>query len=390
MAQPNAVIFHIVDPARLWIEALSFETIAGAEEASAKTATGRNLPLVYRGAGFADRNQSIPVHFAIEGELGGLRVGQFVTVLAATDEKKQGIAVPRDSLVRSANGQDFVYEHVTAERFEAAPGARRAARRRAGAGRGGHRARQARRRPGRRTARPRALRRTPMFTLPRHPFAAQPPAGAGARAGAGGVRRIHGAAAAGRRLSRSQPADRHHHDRGGRLAPPEVEQLVTLPDRDPDERRAGRDARALGLRRRPVDRLCRVRLGHRHLPQPPADRRAAGAGARPACPPTSLPQMGPISSIMGQILLVAVTSDRATPMELREAADFIIRPRLLTIPGVAQVIPIGRRGPPVPRRAATRRRCARSASPTSSSRRRWRSSASIPAAASPTSIRANI
>ena len=58
-------------------------------------------------------------------------------------------------------------------------------------------------------------------------------------------------------------------------------------------------------------------------------------------PPTVTPQMGPISSIMGQIMLVAVTSDTADPMQVREAADFVIRPRLLTIPGVAQVIPIG-------------------------------------------------
>ncbi|QDI82409.1 efflux RND transporter permease subunit [Methylorubrum populi] len=53
------------------------------------------------------------------------------------------------------------------------------------------------------------------------------------------------------------------------------------------------------------------------------------------------PVMGPVSSIMGQILLVAVTSDTASPMQVREVADFTIRPRLLTIPGVAQVIPIG-------------------------------------------------
>jgi len=53
------------------------------------------------------------------------------------------------------------------------------------------------------------------------------------------------------------------------------------------------------------------------------------------------PQIGPISSIMGQIMLIAVTSSTASPMEVREIADFTIRPRLLAIPGVAQVIPIG-------------------------------------------------
>src|SRR5688572_16160713 len=54
------------------------------------------------------------------------------------------------------------------------------------------------------------------------------------------------------------------------------------------------------------------------------------------------PQMGPVTSIMGEIMLVAVTSDgRASPMEVREIADFIIRPQLLALSGVAQVIPIG-------------------------------------------------
>ncbi|MEW2867274.1 efflux RND transporter permease subunit, partial [Pseudomonas aeruginosa] len=53
------------------------------------------------------------------------------------------------------------------------------------------------------------------------------------------------------------------------------------------------------------------------------------------------PVMAPISSIMGQILLVAVTSATPSPMQVREVADFTLRPRLLTIPGVAQVIPIG-------------------------------------------------
>ena len=53
--------------------------------------------------------------------------------------------------------------------------------------------------------------------------------------------------------------------------------------------------------------------------------------------------MGPISSIMGEIMLVAIPIDtsKITAMATREYADFVLRPRLLAIPGVAQVIPIG-------------------------------------------------
>ena len=59
-------------------------------------------------------------------------------------------------------------------------------------------------------------------------------------------------------------------------------------------------------------------------------------------PPNTTPQMGPINSIMGQILLVALTApEGVSPMSVREIADFVVRPRLLTIPGVAQVIPMG-------------------------------------------------
>lgn len=53
------------------------------------------------------------------------------------------------------------------------------------------------------------------------------------------------------------------------------------------------------------------------------------------------PVMGPISSIMGQIMMVAVTSDTTSPADLRTLADFTIRRRLMSVKGVSQVIPIG-------------------------------------------------
>ena len=64
---------------------------------------------------------------------------------------------------------------------------------------------------------------------------------------------------------------------------------------------------------------------------------------REALPSGVVPQLGPISSIMGEILLIAIPADPAkvNPMAVREYADWVLRPRLLTLPGVAQVIPIG-------------------------------------------------
>lgn len=117
VAEPNAVIFRIVDPARLWVEASSYQAYPFEETAAGRIADGRSVALEYRGTGLAGENQAIPVHFAITGDAAGLRIGQLLTVLAQTSDQRTGIALPRTSVLRGPNGQPVVYEHTNAERF---------------------------------------------------------------------------------------------------------------------------------------------------------------------------------------------------------------------------------------------------------------------------------
>ena len=124
------------------------------------------------------------------------------------------------------------------------------------------------------------------------------------------------------------------------LAPEEVEQLVTFPIETAMNGMAGvsrvRSVSGVGLSIVYVEfdwsaEIYRAR-------QQVAERLQL---VRAQLPPNVTAQMGPISSVMGEIMLIAMSSETASPMTLREIADFTVRPQLLTVPGVSQVIPIG-------------------------------------------------
>jgi HME family heavy-metal exporter len=128
----------------------------------------------------------------------------------------------------------------------------------------------------------------------------------------------------------------------GGMAPEEVEQLVSFPLETTLNGLPGvsgvRSVSAAGLSIVYIafdwdTELYRAR-------QMVAERLTALQGS---LPPGVVPHMGPVSSIMGEVMMLAIPLDPAqgNAMLAREYADWILRPRLMAEPGVAQVIPIG-------------------------------------------------
>jgi len=124
VVEAQALLFQIVDPASLWVEALAFDNAAASaienlrKDAVATTADGRQIELAFAGRALTLRQQAVPLRFTIKGSHPGLSIGEPVTVHAPVDEPIAAIALPRSSVVRSANGQSVVWAHIGPERFE--------------------------------------------------------------------------------------------------------------------------------------------------------------------------------------------------------------------------------------------------------------------------------
>ena len=120
------LLFEIIDPTRLKIEASAFDaallssmaTTAGA--ASASPAAGVSIPLEFSGAGRTLREGAIPLQFrAVAGPQGvPLAVNQPVKVLVQTKELVKGFAFPAGAIVKNQSNLDMVWVHTGAEQFE--------------------------------------------------------------------------------------------------------------------------------------------------------------------------------------------------------------------------------------------------------------------------------
>lgn len=123
VVQAQDVLFQIVDPANLWVEAYVYGDFdpSTLREATAAGADGKPMKVEFQGFSRALQQQATVVQFAIADPPGSIRVGQPITVTAKRNDSITGVIVSRDAVVRGGNGEPIVWRHVEPERFEARP-----------------------------------------------------------------------------------------------------------------------------------------------------------------------------------------------------------------------------------------------------------------------------
>jgi cobalt-zinc-cadmium efflux system membrane fusion protein len=117
------LLFQIVDPHSLWVEAYDYggDDPAALKRAMATASGLEPMKLGFQGWGRMLQQQATVVQFAITDPPAAIRVGQPVTVTAQRGDMVTGLIVDRDAIVRDDNGETVVWCHVEPEQFEARP-----------------------------------------------------------------------------------------------------------------------------------------------------------------------------------------------------------------------------------------------------------------------------
>ncbi len=114
------VLFEIVDPARLAVEALAYDVgIAKTLVSASALADQTALELKFVGGGQQLREQALPLLFRITNRNAAVAVGQPVKVIARTEQGVKGATAPRTALTKVGAGETAVWVHTEAERFVA-------------------------------------------------------------------------------------------------------------------------------------------------------------------------------------------------------------------------------------------------------------------------------
>lgn len=121
VVEAREVLFEIVDPQRLMVEALAYDPLILADIAGASAALprGASLPLAFVGGAQQLREQALPLVFRIKPPLPPLAVGQPLKVVAQTRRTLKGVALPLAALTRNGAGDTVVWVHAGAEKFAA-------------------------------------------------------------------------------------------------------------------------------------------------------------------------------------------------------------------------------------------------------------------------------
>lgn len=121
IVEARDVLFEIIDPERMVVEALTTDPALAGRIGSANLAGLPGVELSLLGGGRSLRDGALPVNFRASARNAPLAVGQPVTVVARLTEKVKGISLPAAAVVRNPSNEPIVWIKAGAERFVAQP-----------------------------------------------------------------------------------------------------------------------------------------------------------------------------------------------------------------------------------------------------------------------------